>query len=203
MKQERSSHGVDLSDDPSMAGSNRVLLLGCVKLKHERPLPARDLYRSPLWVRRRAYAEARGYPWLILSAKHGLVDPARRIAPYDLALSDLRAAARRRWGERVVGALVERFGSIVDVVFEVHAVRHTGVRSSRAFLPEERVLRHRSLDCRCEPSSRGTTRALIARDHLRARTRASARALGRRSRMHFERLIWRRSASRPANGPGI
>jgi len=121
MKQERSSHGVDLSDDPSMAGSNRVLLLGCVKLKHERPLPARDLYRSPLWVRRRAYAEARGYPWLILSAKHGLVDPARRIAPYDLALSDLRAAARRRWGERVVGALVERFGSIVDVVFEVHA----------------------------------------------------------------------------------
>ena len=121
MKQERPSHGGDLSDDPSMAGSNRVLLLGCVKLKHERPLPARDLYRSPLWVRRRAYAQASRLPWLILSAKHGLVDPDRRIAPYDLALSDLSAAGRRRWGERVTSDLVERFGSVEDMVFEAHA----------------------------------------------------------------------------------
>jgi hypothetical protein len=104
-----------------MARSTRVLLLGCVKLKHERRLPARDLYRSPLWVRRRAYAEVRRYPWLILSAKHGLVDPGHRLAPYDLALSDLNAAARRRWGERVISALVKRFGPIENMIFEVHA----------------------------------------------------------------------------------
>jgi len=44
--QERSSHGGDLNDDPSMVGSNRVLLLGWVKPKHSRPLPAQDLYRT-------------------------------------------------------------------------------------------------------------------------------------------------------------
>jgi hypothetical protein len=31
-----------------VAKVNRVLLLGCVKLKRESVLPARDLYRSPL-----------------------------------------------------------------------------------------------------------------------------------------------------------
>ena len=105
----------------SMPGLDRVLLLGCVKLKHTRALPARDLYRSPLWVRRRAYAESRGYPWMILSAKHGLVDPDRRLAPYDLALTDLSTNAQRRWGERVVSSLRTRFGSLSAVTFEVHA----------------------------------------------------------------------------------
>ena len=106
---------------PFVAESDRVLLLGCVKLKHARPLPARDLYRSPLWVRRRAYAEASGHPWLILSAMHGLLDPDRCIGPYDLTLSDLSAVGRRRWGERVVTALVERFGPLDHMIFEVHA----------------------------------------------------------------------------------
>jgi hypothetical protein len=104
-----------------MADLDRVLLLGCVKLKHERPLPARDLYRSPLWVRRRAYADASGYPWLILSAKHGLIDPDRRISPYDLALSNLGATARRQWGGRVIRGLVERLGPLERMIFEVHA----------------------------------------------------------------------------------
>jgi hypothetical protein len=104
-----------------MASVERVLLLGCVKLKHTRSLPAQDLYRSPLWVRRRAYAESRGYPWMTLSAKHGLVDPKQPLAPYDLALTDLRAEAQRRWGERVVSALRTRFGSLSAITFEVHA----------------------------------------------------------------------------------
>jgi hypothetical protein len=75
----------------AMTGSDRVLLLGCVKLKREHRAPAKDLYRSPLWVRRRAFAQASGHPWLILSAKHGLVDPDTRLEPYDLALRDLTA----------------------------------------------------------------------------------------------------------------
>lgn len=99
----------------------RVILVGCVKLKHERSAPAKDLYRSPLWHRRRRYAEASGRPWLILSAKHGLVDPERRIAPYDLALGQLSAPERRAWGERVVRQLEDRLGSISGTTFEVHA----------------------------------------------------------------------------------
>jgi hypothetical protein len=98
-----------------------VLLLGCVKLKQHHPAPAKDLYRSPLWVRRRAFAEASGYPWLIPSAKHGLVDPDAQLKPYDLALGDLSAVQRRAWGERVARALERRFGSIDGMRFEVHA----------------------------------------------------------------------------------
>jgi hypothetical protein len=53
-----------------------MILLGCVKRKRDHPATAKDLYSSPLWAGRRAYAESSGVPWLILSAKHGLVDPS-------------------------------------------------------------------------------------------------------------------------------
>lgn len=43
-----------------------VLLMGCVKTKRDRPAPARELFTSPLFVRRLAYAEAVGRPWFIL-----------------------------------------------------------------------------------------------------------------------------------------
>ena len=99
----------------------RVVLLGCVKLKLEHRAPAKDLYVSPLWNGRRAYAEAAGCPWLILSAKHGLLDPEQSIAPYDVALADLTASARRAWGEQIVAALQARFGSLDGMTFEVHA----------------------------------------------------------------------------------
>lgn len=74
-----------------------------------------------MWRRRRRYAEASGCPWLILSAKHGLIDPDERIAPYDLALGQMSAPERRSWGEHVVRQLEDRLGSIVGITFEVHA----------------------------------------------------------------------------------
>jgi len=97
------------------------ILLGCVKLKVSHKAPAKDLYRSPLWASRRAYAEASGRPWMILSAMHGLVDPEERLAPYDLALTDLDAHERRSWGERVAYALEQRFGDLTGTVFEIHS----------------------------------------------------------------------------------
>jgi hypothetical protein len=98
-----------------------VILLGCVKGKLGHPARAKDLYVSTLWRGRRAYAEASANGWMILSAKHGLVDPERTIAPYDVAMSQLDGDARRRWGERVVRALTERYGSLIGMTFEVHA----------------------------------------------------------------------------------
>jgi hypothetical protein len=103
------------------ATGRRVVLLGCVKLKLEHRAPAKDLYVSPLWNGRRAYAEAAGCPWLILSAKYGLLDPEQTIAPYDIALADLSTSARRAWGDEVVIALQARFGSLEGMTFEVHA----------------------------------------------------------------------------------
>ena len=43
------------------------------------------------------------------------------IAPYDVALAHLDADARRRWGERAIDALTERYGSLAGMTFEVHA----------------------------------------------------------------------------------
>lgn len=96
-------------------------MLGCVKLKCNEPAPARELYTSPLWNKRRAYAEASGTSWLILSAKHGVLDPDELVAPYDLALAELGPAARRIWGQRAVEELERRLDGLADMILEVHA----------------------------------------------------------------------------------
>src|SRR5262249_1281589 len=46
--------------------------------------------------------------WFILSAKHGLVEPAQVLAPYDLALHRLDRSARQAWACRVVEQLRQR-----------------------------------------------------------------------------------------------
>ena len=101
----------------------RIVLLGCVKLKQPVPALARDLYVSPLWRKRRTYAEASGLPWLILSAKHGVLDPDELVSPYDLALTQLRRAEQRAWGQAVASELEQRLKPLRDVAFEVHASR--------------------------------------------------------------------------------
>jgi hypothetical protein len=101
--------------------AKRAILVECVKLKLDTTAPAKELYVSPLWRRRREYAERCEGEWMILSAKHGLLDPERRIAPYDVALSDLSANERRRWGRRVISQLEDRLGSLDGTTFEIHA----------------------------------------------------------------------------------
>lgn len=98
-----------------------VVLLGCVKEKRATRSPAKDLYVSDLFGKRRAYAEASGKLWFILSAKLGLVDPDEEIDPYDLRLDDLSAFEREQWGRRVVSDLADKLGSLDGLVFEVHA----------------------------------------------------------------------------------
>jgi hypothetical protein len=86
-------------------------LVACSMRKAGRPLPARDLYVSPLFRAARAYAERRHGPenWLILSALHGLVHPDQLLAPYDLTLRQLTRAERAAWGGRVAIELSDRF----------------------------------------------------------------------------------------------
>jgi hypothetical protein len=104
-----------------MTGPERVLLLGCVKTKRQGTHPAKDLYTSPLFSKRRGYAEASGLPWFILSAEHGLVDPDQPIEQYDRTLNGMKAADREVWGGRVVQALRDRLGDFRGTTFEVHA----------------------------------------------------------------------------------
>lgn len=98
-----------------------VVLIGCVKRKRTEPAPAKDLYTSSLFRKERAYAEASGAIWYILSAQHGLLDPDEVIAPYDLRLSTTTREYRDAWGEDVVARLGDAQGPLAGICVEIHA----------------------------------------------------------------------------------
>ena len=106
---------------PSTSDSADLVLVGCVKQKLDRPAPAQDLYTSALFRKERAYAEASGAAWFVLSAKHGLVAPEAVLEPYDLGLSKTPRQYRRAWGARVIDQLKDQVGPLDGKVIEVHA----------------------------------------------------------------------------------
>ncbi len=94
-----------------------IHLLSCVKQKRSAPAPARDLYTSPWFSKARAYADRRGEPWFVLSAKYGLVHPDESIAPYDVTLNTIPVADRRRWASGVLTQLETHLKGIGSVTF--------------------------------------------------------------------------------------
>lgn len=61
-----------------------VTLIQCTASKRDESALAKNLYDESAYFRKmRAWAVARGDPWYILSAKHGLLMPYANIAPYD------------------------------------------------------------------------------------------------------------------------
>lgn len=64
------------------------VLAGCTKTKWDGIYPAKDLYKSPLFKKRRKVAERRGDGWGILSAKYGFVEPELAIESYDVHISE-------------------------------------------------------------------------------------------------------------------
>ena len=110
----------------------RVVLVGCVSGKLAGAAQAQDLYTTPLFLRRRAYAEAAveelGTCWLVLSAKHGLIPPNQVVHPYDEQLvrarvSDFSVKVRTSlmWWIDELEPADERLGPLV---LEVHAGVH-------------------------------------------------------------------------------
>ena len=96
----------------------RVLLVASGGDLAEAPTTAAELFRSPGFARARELAAASGAPWFVLSAKHGLLDPADVVGPYDLQLGERTSAYRSAWGEWVVAQLGERVpleGTVVEV----------------------------------------------------------------------------------------
>jgi hypothetical protein len=79
-----------------------IHLVACCATKLDRPARAADLYRSDWFTKARAYIEATGTRWFILSAAHGLVRPGQRLDPYDVALAAMTSAQRLAWTERVI-----------------------------------------------------------------------------------------------------
>lgn len=93
-----------------------VFLVACASMKRPVPTAARDLYVSPWFEKARRYVDAHASPWFILSAKHGLVDPDQRIAPYEETLNQKTAAERRAWAAQVLSSLRPRLVGFNRVV---------------------------------------------------------------------------------------
>lgn len=83
----------------------KLILIGCGKAKKAEPCMAQDLYTGPIFKARRAYAEASGCGWMIVSAKHELVSPFERLSPYNLTMKDLDPAHRQWWGSWIAHLL--------------------------------------------------------------------------------------------------
>ena len=99
----------------------RLILLGCVSEKRKESAPAKDLYISPLWEKRRHYAEASGQPWAILSAEYGFVKPDDVLSLYDRSLKNETAFYRKNWSKVVLRDVLEFCNHLKVSNVEVHA----------------------------------------------------------------------------------
>jgi len=102
-------------------GPADVVLVGCVKSKRDHGAPAKELYTSDYFSKMRAYAEASGLPWFILSAEHGLVSPDAWLDPYDCYLPDMSREYRLTWGQNVATQLEQAIGPLEGMVLDIHA----------------------------------------------------------------------------------
>jgi hypothetical protein len=95
--------------------------VGCVKAKRATASPAEDLYASTLFTGRRRYVERTCDWWFVLSAKHGLLEPAALVEPYDETLKTKGRLERRRWSEFILEQLDDVLGDFAGNTFEIHA----------------------------------------------------------------------------------
>jgi hypothetical protein len=82
-----------------------VILVGGGNAQLSEPAAVRDLFTSPLFVRRRARAEASGVPWFVVSGRWGLLDPGEVLAPYSFSFAQQPDGYRRAWGRFVAEQL--------------------------------------------------------------------------------------------------
>ena len=93
-----------------------LCLVSCVKKKLPGRASAKELYDSNWFRKARALVEAEGWPWRILSAKYGLVDPDTVIEPYEKTLNAMRRNERVEWSRKVMSALDPRLAGVDSVV---------------------------------------------------------------------------------------
>ena len=84
-----------------LKGESALYLVSCVSEKRTNAAPAKDLYQSDWFVKARAFVEAKGGRWFILSAEYGLVSPDQVLDPYEKTLNTMGVAERRNWAKKV------------------------------------------------------------------------------------------------------
>lgn len=97
--------------DPT-AESADVLLIASDGERVLVPAPSREIFRSEDFQSARLRAQARGARWYVLSAEHGLLDPAEWVSPDSRALGDLSPQFRQVWAEWVLVRLESLEGAV-------------------------------------------------------------------------------------------
>jgi hypothetical protein len=76
-------------------------LISCVSKKQKRPIEAKHLYVSPLFLKSRQFVQQQCDNWFVLSAKYGLVKPDQVIQPYEETLNSKSRSEREEWAHAV------------------------------------------------------------------------------------------------------
>lgn len=133
-------------------------LIACSAAKAAHPSAARDLYLGDLFRKSVAYAESRGAPWVVLSARHGVLLPDQFVAPYDTTMARLSKHERVAWASRVNDQLVA-IGN-PDLV----ALAGQSYRTPLLELPRFRFCFPRGLQTPLEGLGIGRQKAWLARE---------------------------------------
>ncbi len=91
---------------------NENMLIGivsCCKKKRSTPIAAWKLYVEPGFYKAALYAQTHCDGWVILSGKHGVLDPDEVVAPYDFDLRLRSPKYIQRWSTEVNKVLRKRF----------------------------------------------------------------------------------------------
>ena len=85
---------------------SKIVLISCVKSKHNQRRKASELYTSALFTKALAYAKSLNPDKIfILSAEHGLLGLNDEISPYEKTLNNMNTVARRAWADNVLKQL--------------------------------------------------------------------------------------------------
>lgn len=102
--------------------TSEIGLVSCVKTKRDSAARPADLYTSSYFEKMREYAEMYHDDWLILSAKHGLLDPdGEKIEPYEETLRNASIDEKREWAKEVFRDLRGRRLLDPEATIVIHA----------------------------------------------------------------------------------
>ncbi|ATF13567.1 hypothetical protein A616_16755 [Brevibacillus brevis X23] len=94
----------------------KIALVSCSKNKRDFTCAAAEMYsESTLFTKATSYIKNQNYErWFILSALHGLLDPALQIEPYDVTLNNMSSSEIKQWASKVMQQLQQYNIDIVD-----------------------------------------------------------------------------------------
>lgn len=113
-------------------GRAPLMVIGCGHDKLSTAEPARDLYISDRFRSSLALADDLAAPFVILSAKHGIVEPDRVLEPYDLDLSTLSDADQQSWAQRAIDQLSQQASGRTVSILAIGAYARPLLAANRA-----------------------------------------------------------------------